>query len=90
MIDRRFAPYTATFLRVSVGVVALAHGLLRVFDYTGTVALFDSLGLTAFVASATITIVVGGGIALIAGVNTRYAAAVTTPILIGSIMITHW
>ncbi|MGO3005233.1 MAG: DoxX family membrane protein, partial [Halomonas sp.] len=38
-------PYTITLLRVSLGVMALAHGLLKVFVFTlpGTVGYFESL-----------------------------------------------
>ena len=80
------APYAATLLRVSLGVLALAHGLLKVLVFTpaGTVGFFESLGLPAFLAYATIGIEVVGGIALIAGVFTRYVSIAMIPILLGA------
>ena len=39
--------YGATITRLSLGVILLAHGLLKVFVFTipGTVGFFESLGL---------------------------------------------
>jgi len=46
MIDTRTAAYGALALRVALGVLALAHGLLKLFVFTpaGTVGFFASLG----------------------------------------------
>lgn len=92
MIDSKLAPYGAALLRVSLGVLALAHGLLKILVFTpaGTVGFFESLGLPAFLAYATIAVEVGGGLALIIGAYTRYVAAAMFPILIGSIVFGHW
>ncbi len=86
MNDTQLAPHAATLLRVSLGVLALAHGLLKILVFTpaGTVGFFASLGLPAFLAYATIGIEVIGGIALIAGVFTRYVAIAMIPILLGA------
>lgn len=92
MIDTKLAPYGAALLRISLGVLALAHGLLKILVFTpaGTVGFFQSLGLPAFLAYATITIEVAGGLALILGAYTRYVAVAMIPILIGSIVFGHW
>ena len=89
MNDTRLAPYAATLLRISLGVLALAHGLLKVLVFTpaGTVGFFASLGLPAFLAYLTIGIEVLGGIALIAGVFTRYVALAMIPILLGAVAV---
>lgn len=89
MIDTRLAPYAATLLRVSLGTLALAHGLLKVLVFTpaGTVGFFASLGLPAFLAYATIGIEVIGGLALIAGVFTRYVAIAMIPVLLGATFV---
>ncbi|MDJ0793840.1 MAG: DoxX family protein [Woeseiaceae bacterium] len=78
--------YAATLLRISLGTLALAHGLLKILVFTpaGTVGFFASLGLPAFLAYATIAIEVVGGIALIAGVFTRYVSIAMIPILLGA------
>lgn len=92
MTDLNKAPYAALVLRVALGVLALAHGLLKVFVFTpaGTVGFFESLGLPGALAYATIAIEVVGGLALIAGVFTRYVAITMVPVLIGSIVFAHW
>ena len=73
-------------LRVSLGVMTLAHGLLKVFVFTvpGTVAFFASLGLPSVAAYAVIALEIGGGLMLIAGLGTRLAAAALVPVLIGA------
>ena len=89
MNNTQMTPYAATLLRVSLGILALAHGLLKILVFTpaGTVGFFASLGLPAFVAYATIGIEVIGGIALIAGVLTRYVSIAMIPILLGAAVV---
>ena len=57
--------------------------------YTGvaTIGFFASLGLPAFLAYATIGVEVIGGIALIAGVFTRYVALAMVPVLLGATFV---
>ncbi len=89
MNNTQLAPYAATLLRVSLGALALAHGLLKILVFTpaGTVGFFASLGLPAFLAYATITVEVVGGLALIAGVFTRYVSIAMIPILLGAVFV---
>ena len=76
----------AALLRVTLGAVLLAHGLLKVLVFTipGTVGFFESLGLPAFIAYATIFGEIAGGLALMAGFLTRLAAVLTIPLLLGA------
>jgi len=92
MTDLKQAPYAALLLRLTLGVLALVHGLLKVFVFTpgGTAAFFESLGLPGLLAYPTIAIEVVGGLALIAGVFTRYVALAMVPVLLGSIVFAHW
>jgi len=78
--------YGATITRLSLGVILLAHGLLKIFVFTipGTVGFFESLGLPAIIAYLTIFGEVAGGAALIAGVYTRLTALLSIPILLGA------
>ena len=80
------ADYAATILRVSSGVLFLAHGLLKVnvFTIAGTVGYFESLGLPGLFAYLTIFAELAGGAALIAGVATRLAALALIPVLLGA------
>lgn len=89
MNNPQLTAYAATLLRVSLGVLALAHGMLKILVFTpvGTVGFFASLGLPAFLAYATIGIEVIGGLALIAGVFTRYVAVAMIPILLGAAVV---
>lgn len=86
MIDTRTAPYAALLLRLSLGVMFVAHALLKllVFTLPGTVQFFQSLGLPGPLAYLVFAAELGGGLLLIAGVGTRWVAAALIPILIGS------
>lgn len=78
--------YSALLLRVSFGTILLAHGLLKIFVFTipGTVGFFESLGLPAIAAYATIAGEIAGGIAIIIGAYTRLASLASIPLLIGA------
>jgi len=87
MIDTRTAPYAALLLRVSLGILFLAHGLLlKVFTFTipGTVSFFQSVGYPGYFAYLVIAGEIGGGLALIFGVWTRSISLLLLPIMIGA------
>jgi len=87
MIDTKTAPYAALLLRVSLGVMFLAHSLylkVIVFSVPGTVGFFESLGLPAIAAYLTLLAEIGGGIALILGFQTRLVALAVIPVLLGA------
>jgi putative oxidoreductase len=91
MIDAATAPYAALILRLSLGVMFLAHGLLkwRVFTIPGTVAFFRSLGLPGWLAHVTIAAELAGGAALIGGIYTRCVALLLIPLILGTIVTVH-
>lgn len=76
----------AAVLRISSGVLFLAHGLLKVnvFTVAGTVGYFESLGLPGALAYLTIFAEIAGGLALILGVATRAVALALIPVLLGA------
>jgi putative oxidoreductase len=87
MIDSRTAPYAALVLRVALGVMFVAHSLiLKHFTYTmaGTVQFFESIGLPGALAYVTFWAELLGGLALIAGIGTRWVALGLIPILAGA------
>ena len=87
MIDNRTAPYAALLLRISIGVLLLAHGLLlKVFTFSipGTVGYFQSIGYPGVFAYLVIAGEIAGGLALIAGLWTRQIALLMLPILLGA------
>lgn len=87
MIDTRLAPYAALVLRVTLGVAALAHGLLKVFVFTlpGTVQYFESIGLPGLFAYLVVFAEIAGGLALILGVWTRLVSLALVPVLLGAL-----
>ena len=92
MIDNRTAPYAALILRVALGAMFVVHSLylkLVVFTLPGTVKFFESLGLPGIAAHLTIAAEAIGGIMLVLGVKTRYAAATLVPVLLGASWV-HW
>ena len=80
------ADYGAALLRVSLGAMFLAHGLLKVFVFTlpGTAGFFASVGFPSFLAYIVVPAEVLAGVALLIGFRTRLVAALTVPILIGA------
>ncbi|MBO6561071.1 MAG: DoxX family protein [Nisaea sp.] len=91
MTNTSNADYAALILRVSLGVLFIAHGALKLFVFTpaGTVGFFESLGLPAIFAYLTILAELGGGAALIAGFATRLVSIATLPILLGAVFMVH-
>jgi len=87
MIDTRTAPYAALVLRLSLGVMFIAHSIyLKPFVFTlpGTAQFFASLGLPAAAAYAVFAAEAVGGALLLLGVATRWVAAALVPILLGA------
>jgi putative oxidoreductase len=81
----------ALLLRVSMGVLFLAHAGLKLFVFTpaGTAGYFASLGLPGPLAYLVIVMELLGGIALILGTWTRWVSLALIPILLGSIYTPH-
>ncbi len=87
MIDPTTAPYAALLLRLSLGFMFLAHGLLlKVLTFTvaGTVGYFERIGYPGFFAYLVILGEIGGGLALVLGIWTRAVALLLLPIMIGA------
>lgn len=88
MIDHRLAPYGAFVLRVSLGIMYIAHSLiLKYFTYTlaGTAQFFGSLGLPASLAYVVFFAELIGGVFLVLGAWSRAVALALTPILLGAV-----
>lgn len=85
------ADLAATILRISMGILFLAHAGLKLFIFTpaGTAAYFTSLGLPDALAYLVIAAELFGGLALILGFWTRWVSLALVPILIGSIYTPH-
>ncbi|MEO0378373.1 MAG: DoxX family protein, partial [Cyanobacteria bacterium P01_A01_bin.17] len=83
-IDLDTALYGILLLRVSLGLLFLAHGWLKVFTFTlpGTAQFFNSVGLPGFLAAPVALVEIIGGIFLIAGIYSRWIALGLFPILL--------
>jgi putative oxidoreductase len=91
MIKTSTAPYAALLLRVSLGVLFLAHVGLKVFVFTipGFVDYFASLGFPAILAYAVIALELFGGIALILGIYAPWVALPLAVEMLGTIVLAH-
>jgi putative oxidoreductase len=84
-------PYGILLLRFVLGVLFMAHGLLKllVFKPAGTAGYFRSLGLPGVVGYLTMAAEIGGGTLLILGVATSLVAIVLVPLVLGTIVMVH-
>ena len=91
MIDIRTAPYAAAILRVSLGLLFLAHLAAKLFIFTpaGTAQYFGSLGLPPALAYVVMIWELIGGGALLLGVYSRVVAVAMIPELLGTIYAVH-
>ena len=89
METKSFDQYAAFVLRVGLGAMWIAHGLLKVFVFTlpGTAQFFDNVGFAAWMAYPVTLFEIGGGILLILGVATRFVSLLLLPVLIGALMV---
>lgn len=83
--------YAALILRIGLGTMFLAHGLLKVFVFTlpGTVGFFESVGFPGFLAYLVTFGEIGGGLLLLAGIAVRAVSLALLPVLLGAVFV-HW
>lgn len=91
MIRQSTAPYGVALLRVSLGILFLAHVALKIFVFTvpGFVAYFASLGLPAVAAYGVIGLELIGGLALVLGVYAPWVAIPLAIEMLGTIVMVH-
>ena len=91
MIDVRSAPYAALILRLTLGALFLVHAGLKILVFTpaGTAQFFGSLGLPPVLAYLTMAAEILGGLCLILGLFTRFAALALVVVLVGAIATVH-
>jgi putative oxidoreductase len=72
-----------TLLRVSLGVMWIAHALLKllVFTLPGTAQFFQSVGFPSFLAYPVFVLELFGGIALVLGLYARQVSLALVPIM---------
>ncbi len=82
--------YGIALLRISLGVMLIAHSVVLkffVFTLPGTAQFFASIGLPGLLAYVVFAVEAIGGVALVLGIGTRYAAAAVVPVLLGALWV---
>jgi len=81
--------YAAFVLRIGLGAMFIAHGLLKVLVFTlpGTVGFFESVGFPGWTAYIVIFAEIGGGVLLLAGFAVRTVALALIPVLLGATFV---
>lgn len=81
--------YAALILRISLGVMFIAHGLLKIMVFTlpGTVQFFDTVGFAGWIAYPVTALEMIGGSLLILGIATRWIAIALMPVLLGALSV---
>ena len=87
MNDQDRTNYATFILRIGLGTVFIAHGLLKVFVVTlpGAAQFFESAGFPGWLAYPVAVLEIGGGALLIAGIATRIVSVIFIPILLGAL-----
>ncbi|MGZ9719395.1 DoxX family protein [Rhizobium miluonense] len=92
MSHDRLTEYAVTLLRVSLGLMYLAHSIvlkLFTFGLAGTASYFESIGLPGWLAYLTFSAEAVGGLMLVLGIYARWVALALLPALLGAIIWAH-
>ena len=87
-----YSDLAAFLLRISLGVMYLAHSILLkllTFGLEGTARFFDGVGLPGWLAYATFAAEAVGGLMLVLGVQVRWVVIGLAPALLGAIIWVH-
>lgn len=81
--------FAALLLRIGLGTMFLAHGLLKVLVFTlpGTAAFFEQVGFPGWTAYIVTFAEIGGGLLLLAGVGVRLVSLALVPVLLGAVVV---
>jgi putative oxidoreductase len=92
MNGRDLVPVGVALLRVSLGVMFLAHSIVLkwlTYGLAGTAAFFVGVGLPAWLAYATFAGEAVGGLLLVLGIAVRPVALILTLPLLGAVIWVH-
>ena len=81
----------ALLLRLALGTMFVAHGLLKVMVFTlpGTAGFFEQVGFPGWTAYVVTFAEIGGGVLLLAGVAVPAVSIALLPVLLGALYV-HW
>ena len=85
-MNDRLTNYAALLLRLSLGTMWLAHGLLKVFVFTvpGFAAFLTAQGMPALLAWPVVLLELAGGTLILLGVRGRLVSLALLPVLFGA------
>lgn len=92
MTQDRLTDSAVTLLRISLGVMYLAHSIvlkLFTFGLAGTAGYFESIGLPGWLAYVTFAAEAIGGVLLVLGIYASWVALALIPALLGAIIWAH-
>ncbi|MBP1858012.1 DoxX family protein [Rhizobium herbae] len=92
MKQEQRAAYAAALLRISLGIMYLAHSIVLkffTFGLAGTAGYFVSIGLPGWLAYLTFAAEAIGGALLVLGVHVRLVSIALMPALAGAILFAH-
>jgi len=89
--NTRWTNYGPLVLRAGLGGLFVAHALVKLFVFTlpGTAAFFEKVGFPGFMAYPVFATELVGGLLLLAGYKTRWAALALVPVMVGASSV-HW
>src|SRR5687768_2053286 len=89
MIDHRLAPYGLFVIRAALGIMFVAHAMLKyaVFTMPGFAGFLGTVGLPGALAWPIVLAEFAGGIAILLGVYSRWVSAALLPVLLGALAI---
>lgn len=81
--------YAGLILRIGLGLMFIAHGLLKVMVFTlpGTAGFFESVGFPGWTAYIVAYAEIGGGLLLLAGFAVRAVSLALIPVLLGATVV---
>jgi putative oxidoreductase len=81
--------YAALTLRSALGLMFIAHGLLKILVFTlpGAAGFFESVGFPGWTVYMVVPFEVIAGAALILGIYTRWVAAASVVVLLGALSV---
>jgi putative oxidoreductase len=83
------ADLAAFLLRLALGTMFLAHGLLKIMVFTlpGTVGFFEQIGFPGWLAYIVTFAEIGGGLLLLAGIAVPAVSIALLPVLLGAVYV---
>ncbi|MDU2064538.1 MAG: DoxX family protein [Sporomusaceae bacterium] len=85
MMEKRYYEWSLLLLRLTLGIIFLAHGWQKINGFEQVAKFFASLGLPGFLIYFVVTIETLGGLFLLLGIFTRLAAAGIAAVMVGAI-----